>query len=625
MKKICLFAFIILGAVTSASIIPDNASAQKSRTRENPTFIPNHYIVLLDDNVVGTDAVEPEVETRGQFLTTVYGGAVTAVYSNAVKGFAVEMTADQAEKMKTDESVKLIEQDQVVTAASTEMNAPWHLDRVDQRSIPMDTMYNYSSMGTGVNIYLIDSGIRITHTDFGGRADVVFDGIGDGQNGIDCYGHGTHVAGIAGSSTYGVAKNARLHAVRVLNCSGQGSIAVTMSGIDWVTAHHVSPAVANLSLILSGVSSAMDTAVTNSINSGVTYAIAAGNFGADACNYTPAHVPAAITVGASSVDDIRPNFSNFGSCVDIHAPGYNVTSLSYASDTGTAVMSGTSQSAPMVAGAAALYLSSNPTASPATVANAIKSTATTGVLTNVNSPEPNLLLYAPLTNQPPPPTPTPTPTPTATPTPTPTPLLSARVRVKKVVQNGSGAASTVTFPYSATNLTASTFTLTDNTLYDDPNVAVPSGQTVINVTEQPVAGYQLQSISCTETSATGTAVSDSTISMAFHSANIMAEPGEDITCTFTSQPMSPTSAHVSVSGRVLTPDGRGLRNARVVIIDSQGVARTVTTSSFGYYQFDDVATGANYVIGVMSKQYRFTSRLVQVADTLTDANFIGTE
>jgi len=191
MKKICLFAFIILGAVTSASIIPDNASAQKSRTRENPTFIPNHYIVLLDDNVVGTDAVEPEVETRGQFLTTVYGGAVTAVYSNAVKGFAVEMTADQAEKMKTDESVKLIEQDQVVTAASTEMNAPWHLDRVDQRSIPMDTMYNYSSMGTGVNIYLIDSGIRITHTDFGGRADVVFDGIGDGQDGIDCYGHGT--------------------------------------------------------------------------------------------------------------------------------------------------------------------------------------------------------------------------------------------------------------------------------------------------------------------------------------------------------------------------------------------------------------------------------------------------
>src|SRR5438445_13689319 len=259
MKKICLFAFIILGAITSASIIPNNASAQKSRARATSNYIPNHYIAMLDESVVGTDAVEPEIETRGQFLSTVYGGAVTMVYSSAIKGFAVEMSADQAEKMKMDESVKSIEQDQIVTPASTEMNAPWHLDRVDQRPFPMDTMYNYTSMGTGVNIYILDSGIRYTHTDFGGRADAVYDGIGDGQNGNDCYGHGTHVAGLAGSSTYGVAKNSRLHAVRVLNCSGQGTVSLMISGIDWITAHRISPAVVNVSITVAGTSSVLET------------------------------------------------------------------------------------------------------------------------------------------------------------------------------------------------------------------------------------------------------------------------------------------------------------------------------------------------------------------------------
>src|SRR5258706_6670064 len=242
------------------------------------------------------------------------------------------------------------------------MNAPWHLDRVDQRSLPMDTAYNYSSMGTGVNIYILDSGIRYTHVDFGGRADAVYDNVGDGQNGNDCYGHGTHVAGLAGSSTYGVAKNARLHAVRVLNCSGAGSLSSLMAGVDWITAHRVNPAVVNISMTLGGVSDYLDAAITNSINSGVAYTIAAGKYAVDASKYSPARVPAALTVGASSVDDIRPNFSNYGSCVDLHPPGFNVTSLWNSSDTATGVLSGTSMSAPIVAGAAALYLSANPTA-----------------------------------------------------------------------------------------------------------------------------------------------------------------------------------------------------------------------------------------------------------------------
>ncbi|MEP6789374.1 MAG: S8 family serine peptidase, partial [Acidobacteriota bacterium] len=279
MKKICLFAIIALIALASVTIIPDKTSGQRRRILRAGNRLPNQYIVLLNEKQMSTDAAEPEVQTMGQYLSGVYGGQVGFTYSSAVKGFSIEMTPDQADKMNLDPNVLSIEEDQVVSASSTEMNAPWHLDRVDQRPLPMDTMYNYASMGTGVNIYIIDSGIRTTHTDFGGRADAVYDAIGDGQNGNDCYGHGTHVAGIAGSSTYGVAKNSRLHSVRVLNCSGSGSISVTLAGIDWVTAHHISPAVANLSLTLSGISSSVDTSVTNSINSGVTYTIASGNFG----------------------------------------------------------------------------------------------------------------------------------------------------------------------------------------------------------------------------------------------------------------------------------------------------------------------------------------------------------
>jgi hypothetical protein len=312
--------------------------------------------------------------------------------------------------------------------------------------------------------------------------------------------------------------------------------------------------------------------------------------------------------------------------VDLFAPGVNVTSTTYFSDTSTGVMSGTSMAAPHVSGAAALYLQANPLATAAQVSAALKSQATSNLLTNLDPTTQNLLLYTGTAGAPSPtPTPTPTATPTPTPNPTPTPVPAAHVRVKKVVHNSSGTSSAVSFPYSATNLAVPSFSLTDNTLYDDPNVPVPTGQTPVTVTEAPVTGYQLQSISCVDMS-TGTAVpANATVNMAFHTANITAQPGKDITCTFTSQPVSPTAAHVSVSGRVLTPDGRGLRNARVVIIDSQGVARTVVTSSFGFYQFDDVATGENYVLGVVSKQYRFASRVVQVADTLTDADFIGLE
>jgi subtilisin family serine protease len=241
-----------------------------------------------------------------------------------------------------------------------------------------------------VRAYIIDTGIRTTHTQFGGRASAVFDAFGG--NGQDCNGHGTHVAGTVGGSTYGVAKSALLRAVRVLNCSGSGSTSGVISGVDWVTANHISPAVANMSLG-GGASSALDTAVNNSINSGVTYSIAAGNSNTDACTQSPARVAAAITVGSTTSSDARSSFSNIGTCVDIFAPGSSITSAWSTSDTATNTISGTSMATPHVTGATALYLQSHPGSSPATIRNALVNNSTTGHITNVGAGSPNRLLY----------------------------------------------------------------------------------------------------------------------------------------------------------------------------------------------------------------------------------------
>lgn len=615
MKKLIIFAFIIFAALTSASSLPKKATAQKQQIIQAADPIPGHYIVALNDSRSDKYSTALEVETEGMLLTELYGGKVSAIYSSALKGFAIEMTREQAEKMISDERVKFVEEDQLVSASTTQTSAAWHLDRIDQRTMPLDTTYDYSSLGNEVNVYVIDSGIRTSHSDFGGRADAVFDRVNDGQNGNDCYGHGTHVAGIIGSSTYGVAKNSLLHAVRVLNCSGQGSVSFMVGGIDWVTANHVSPSVANVSITVGGTSTALETAVTNSINSGVTYVVAAGNNSSNACNYSPGRLPAALTIGATANDDTRAGYSNYGSCVDLFAPGHSVISLSNANDIDTRILSGTSMASPVVAGVAALYLSSNPTASPATVGNAIKGTATSGILANTGTQSPNLLVFSTLSNQP---MPTPTPTPVATPTPTPTPAPAAHVKIKKTVQNPVSASATVAFPYSATNLAVSSFVLNENTLFDDPNVQVTSGQTSITVTESSVAGWRLNSIDCTESSSGQTNIVNSTVDLLNHRANIIAEPGEDITCTFTSEPLVPTAAGVTVSGRVFNPEGRGLRNAKVSLIDSQGGNKTVTTNSQGYYQFDDVQVGQTYVVSVSSRRYSFSPRVVQIVDTLVN-------
>jgi len=350
--------------------------------------VPGQYLVVFRDARVAKDAVDTEADG----LARSHGGRVFATWRHAVRGFAAYLSAAQAQALAQDPRVAWVEEDAEVHADTTQTGATWGLDRIDQRNLPLDGSYTFNVNGTGVNAYIIDTGIRVTHTEFGGRASGAFTAVNDGNGTNDCNGHGTHVSGTVGGATFGVAKNVRLFAVRVLDCNGSGTTAGVISGVDWVTNNHLSPAVANMSLG-GGASATLDQAVQNSINSGVTYAIAAGNSNADACTQSPARVGAAITVGASDINDVRATFSNFGTCVDIFGPGVNITSSWATSDTATNTISGTSMATPHVTGTAALFLQANPSATPAQVASALVSNATVGVLASVGTGSPNRLLY----------------------------------------------------------------------------------------------------------------------------------------------------------------------------------------------------------------------------------------
>ena len=393
------FALLIVGAGMLALLplraqpqLPEQAMGGQERAklhRKADGAIPNQYIVVLDQDADG-DVVA--TNRKVEALLNGRGRVPDAVWAHALKGFSVQMTEEEALALAEDPDVAYVEEDSVMEINTTQTGATWGLDRIDQRNLPLSTTYSYTTTGSGVNVYVIDTGIRRTHNDFGGRAFVGFDSVGDGRNTNDCNGHGTHVAGTIGGATWGVAKSVRLFAVRVLNCSGSGTTSGVISGVNWVTANHVKPAVANMSLG-GGVSSSLDAAVNNSISAGVTYAIAAGNSNTNAANQSPARVGAAITVGSSTSSDARSSFSNFGSVVDVFAPGSSIRSAWLTSNSATATLSGTSMASPHVAGVAARILQSSPGASPATVRNTIVNNATQGVLSGIPTGTSNRLLF----------------------------------------------------------------------------------------------------------------------------------------------------------------------------------------------------------------------------------------
>ncbi len=383
---------LALGPLGAQAPGADRGQPAASLHRKGPRAIEGQYIVVLRDDAAIAAGDYAAVLGRVQEVTRGRAALPEHVYAHALRGFAARMSEADAVALSRDPRVAWVEEDAVIEAIATQTNATWGLDRIDQRDRPLNATYSYTSTGSGVNAYIIDTGIRRTHTQFGGRAVHGFSAINDGRGSTDCNGHGTHVAGTVGGSTHGVAKSVRLYAVRVVSCSGSGSTSGVIAGVDWVRANHIKPAVANMSLG-GGASSALDSAVNNSINAGVTYAVAAGNSNANASSFSPARVGAAITVGSSTSSDAKSSFSNYGSVVDIFAPGSSITSAWHTSDTATRTISGTSMASPHVAGVAARYLQNNRTASPSSVRNALVNAATTGRLSGLPGSTANRLLF----------------------------------------------------------------------------------------------------------------------------------------------------------------------------------------------------------------------------------------
>jgi subtilisin family serine protease len=390
------------GIATSAAVTGLSSTAFAGTPAALPTgavlgtadaaAISGSYIVVLKPG--STDAAQ--VTSASQKLTKRYGGTVKNNYSATVRGFQASMSSTEAARLAANPAVQFVEQDAVASLSGTQTGATWGLDRADQRSLPLSKTYTYGT-ASSVTAYVLDTGIRLSQSEFGGRARYGYDFINKVANpqtaaAQDCQGHGTHVAGTIGGKTYGVAKDVKLVAVRVLDCNGSGSYSAIIAGVDWVTKNAVKPAVANMSLGGS-VSTALNAAVTRSIAAGVTYAVAAGNDNTNACNQSPAAAPDAITVGATTDRDARASFSNYGKCVDVFAPGQQITSASYKSDTATAIMSGTSMASPHVAGAAALVLGANPAFTPKQVRDALVNNATADKVASAGAGSPNKLLY----------------------------------------------------------------------------------------------------------------------------------------------------------------------------------------------------------------------------------------
>jgi subtilisin family serine protease len=364
----------MIGVVVAATVVDAPVAAQARST----------YIVTFVD---GTDA-------RSETAALARAGAgVKHVYTNVYPGAALELTEAAAAALARNPQVSRVEADGVVTVSDSQTSAPWGLDRTDQRALPLSTTYSWNAAGAGVTAYIVDTGVLTTHVDFVGRTAAGYTAIADGKGTTDCNGHGTHVAGTTAGTTYGIAKQATVVPVRVLDCGGSGTWSGVIAGLDWIVAHHgTGPAVANMSLG-GGASTSVDDAVRRVIADGVTVAVAAGNSSADACRYSPARVPEAVTVGSTTSSDARSSFSNFGTCLDVFAPGSSIRSAWYTSTTATNTISGTSMAAPHAAGVAAVLLSQTATLTPAEVSSLLASTATTNVVASAGTGSPNRLLY----------------------------------------------------------------------------------------------------------------------------------------------------------------------------------------------------------------------------------------
>jgi subtilisin family serine protease len=392
---------LFTAAITAfAAVGPAAAGAQPEGAiidAASPDAVAGSYIVVFTPTASGG------VAKQAASLASRYGGSVEHTYTAALQGFSTTMSPQQARRLAAHPNVAYVAQNKTVHLDATQLNPPsWGLDRIDQRNLPLDNSYTYTTVASNVHAYIIDTGIRRTHTDLGGRAVTGVDEVTPGGTADDCNGHGTHVAGTVGGNSYGVAKGVSLVAVRVLDCSGSGTTAGVTAGVDWVTANAIKPAVANMSL---GGSPdvTMENAVSRSIASGVSYAIAAGNSSGDACAHSPARVSTAITVGATDNTDTRASFSNFGTCVHVFAPGVNITSAWNTNDTATNTISGTSMATPHVAGAAALILATNPAYTAQQVKDAIVANATPNKVIDPGPGSPNRLLFTGNTPPPPPP------------------------------------------------------------------------------------------------------------------------------------------------------------------------------------------------------------------------------
>jgi hypothetical protein len=383
--------FLVLTACGEGTEMPDDPSVSRPPLEiiEPEEPIPGQYLFFFDEALVG----EQDVYKVASELTYKHGGIVADIFKGSLRGFLGRRLDDaQARRISRDLRVQSVGQDGRVRLMATQSGATWGLDRIDERTRVLNTLYEQTTTGQGVNVYVLDTGIRSTHVDFGGRVVSGFTAINDGRGTADCNGHGTHVAGTIGGLNWGVAKGTRLYAVRVADCNGGATLSGIIQGINWVTTNHVKPAVANMSLGV-GAYALVDDAVRKSIAAGVTYVLAAGNAATDACTFSPARTLEALTVGATDKLDRRAPFSNWGSCVDLFAPGVQITSTWPTSDSGTTTLDGTSMAAPHVAGVAALFLERNPTATPADVAKAILDGGTPNVVTDPKG-SPNRLLYS---------------------------------------------------------------------------------------------------------------------------------------------------------------------------------------------------------------------------------------